>query len=50
MTPSLEGWPTNAKEAPSPHEVGLAPLDTKPVFQVFGDAQVFCIDAQKFTN
>ena len=21
MTPSLEGWPTKAKEAPSPHKV-----------------------------
>ena len=33
MTPSLEGWPTKAKEAPSPHEVRLAPLGTNPVFQ-----------------
>ena len=33
MTPSLEGWPTKAKEVPSPHEVRLAPLDTDPVFQ-----------------
>ena len=32
MIPSLEGWPTKAKEAPSPHEVRLAPLDTNPVF------------------
>ena len=31
MTPSLEAWPTEAKEAPSPHDVKLAPLDTKPV-------------------
>ena len=31
MTPSLEGSPTKAKEAPSPHEVRLAPLDTNPV-------------------
>ena len=31
MTPSLEGWPTKAKEAPSPHEVRLTPLDTNPV-------------------
>ena len=23
MIPSLEGWPTKAKEAPSPHEVRL---------------------------
>ena len=30
MTPSLEGWATKAKEAPSPHEVRLAPLDTNP--------------------
>ena len=33
MTPSLEGWPTKAKEAPSPHEVRLALLDTNPIFQ-----------------
>ena len=32
MTPS-EGLPTKAKEGPSPHEVGLAPLDTNAVFQ-----------------
>ena len=31
MTPSLEGWPTKAKEASSPHEVRLALLDTNPV-------------------
>ena len=32
MIPSLKGLPTKAKEAPSPHEVRLAPLDTNPVF------------------
>ena len=37
MTPSLEGRPTNAKEAPSPHEVRLRPLDTNPVFQCLGE-------------
>ena len=36
MTPSLEGWPTKAKEAPSPHEVRISPLDTNPVFQSLG--------------
>ena len=37
MTPSLEGWPTKAKEAPSRHEVRLAALlDTNPVFQSLG--------------
>ena len=36
MTPSLEGWPTKAKEAPFPHQVGLALLDTNPVFQCLG--------------
>ena len=30
MTPSLEGLPTKAKEAPSPNEVRLAPLDEIP--------------------
>ena len=37
MTPSLERWPTKAKEVPSPHEVRLAPLDTNPVFQSLGE-------------
>ena len=36
MTLSLEGWPSKAKEAPSPHEVRLALLDTNPVFQSLG--------------
>ena len=36
MTPSLDRWPTKAKEAPSPHEVRLAPLDTNAVFQSLG--------------
>ena len=30
MTPSLEGLPTKAKEAPSPNKVRLAPLDEIP--------------------
>ena len=33
MIPLLAEWPTKAKEAPSPHEVRLTPLDTRPVFQ-----------------
>ena len=41
MTPSLEGWPTKAKEAPSPHGVIMAPLDTNPVFQCLGDKELF---------
>ena len=36
MIPSLEGMPTKAKEAPSPHEVRLSPLDTNPVFHSLG--------------
>ena len=36
MIPSLEGWPAKAKEAPSPHEVRLALLNTNPVFQCLG--------------
>ena len=32
VTPSLEGWPTEAKEPPCLHEVRLTPLDTNPVF------------------
>ena len=33
VTISPKGLPTKAEEAPSPHEVRLAPLDTNPVFQ-----------------
>ena len=32
MITSLKGSPTKAKEAPSPHEVRVSPLDTNPVF------------------
>ena len=32
LTPSLEGWPTKAKEASSPIELRLNMLDTDPVF------------------
>ena len=37
MIPSLEGLPTKAKEATSPHEVRLAQLDTNPVFHSIGE-------------
>ena len=37
VTPSLEGWPTKAKEGRSSHEVRLASLDTKLVFQSLGE-------------
>ena len=40
MTPSLEGWPTKAKEAPSPHEIRLTLLDTNPVFQSLGETKL----------
>ena len=42
MTPSLEGWPTKAKEAPYPDEVRLALLDTNPVFQCLGEKIYTC--------
>ena len=29
VTPLLDGWPTKAKETPSPHELRLALLDIK---------------------
>ena len=29
-TPSLEGFPTKAKEDPSPHEMRLSPADHQP--------------------
>ena len=38
MTPQ-EGLPTKAKEAPSPHEVRIALLDTNPVFQCLGELE-----------
>ena len=31
MIPSLEGWPTKAKDTLSPHEVRLTLLDISPV-------------------
>ena len=37
VIPSLEGWPTKTKKAPSLHEVKLTPLETNPVFQCLGD-------------
>ena len=49
MTPTLEGWPTKAKETP-PHEDRLATLDTNPVFRCLGLkmawAQIFCFIAE----
>ena len=37
MIPSLEGWPTKTKEAPSFHEVRLTWLDTNPVSLCLGE-------------
>ena len=44
MIPSLEGWPTKVKEAPSPRKVRMSPLDTNPVFKVSGEyvAKIQC--------
>ena len=42
MIPSLEGLPTKAKEAPSPHEKRLALLDTNPVFPCLRGTFYFC--------
>ena len=55
MTPSLEGLPAKAKEAPSDHEVRLAPLDTNPVFQSLEDKIIWLsskiiIDIQSFSS
>ena len=55
VIPSLEGWPTKAKEATSPHEARLAPLDTNPVFQCLSCDEklmlvvffIFCIKLQQ---
>ena len=41
MIQSLEEGPTKAKEAPSPHEVRLTPLDTNPVFEFSGESSVW---------
>ena len=48
MTPSLKGWPTKAKEAPSPHEVRLALLDTNPIFHSLEGVKEFSISIFKF--
>ena len=37
VIPSLEGWPTKAKEALSAHEVRLTLLDINPAFLCLGD-------------
>ena len=43
VTPSLEGRPSKAKEAPSAHEVRLAPLDSNPVLYLgIGASQRNC--------
>ena len=39
MIPSVAGYPTKSKEAPSPHEVTLTPLDTSPVFLCLGEKE-----------
>ena len=43
MIPSLEGWQNKAKEASSPYEVGLTPLDTNPVFQCLREGEFHVI-------
>ena len=45
MIPSLEGWPTKAKEALSPDEVRMSPLDTNTVFQSLGGEGIFIVTA-----
>ena len=49
MTPSLEGSPTKVKEAPSPHEVRLALLDSNPVFQSLGD-KIATLETEKLCS
>ena len=53
MTPSLEEWPTKAKEAPSPHEVRLVPLDistTKYYSTLYTNYNTIIISSAKFTT
>ena len=57
MIPSLEGWPTNAKVVPSPHEIRLASLDANPVFQSLEGVRLALLDTNpgldvesQFTN
>ena len=40
LRPSVEGWPSKAKEATSTHEVKLTPLETNPLFQCLGEKYV----------
>ena len=48
MTPSLESSPTKAKEAPSPLELRLAPLDTNLVFQCLREDMLKCSFSKQF--
>ena len=43
VTPSLEGWPTKTKEAPSPHEVSPTQYFTNTLFQCLREnySQIF---------
>ena len=50
MTQSLEGSSTKAKEAPSPHKVRLALLDTKPVFQSLGEKDARSVATDQMPN
>ena len=43
VTALLDGLPTKAKEAPSPHKVRLAPLDTNTVFQCLGECACYLL-------
>ena len=41
MTPSLEGWPTKAKEVPSLHQVRLAISDYNKTILIYAAVQHF---------
>ena len=49
-THSTYSIPTKAKEAPSPHEVRLAPMGTNPVFQCLGGKYVRICEIFDYTQ
>ena len=50
MTPSLEGWPTKAKEAPSPHEVNWPRWTPSQYFNVSGKLVFQCLNFNILTQ
>ena len=50
VIPSLEGWPTKTKEAPSFCEVRLTRLDTNPVSLCLGEKKIEKLPRKNYKN